>query len=358
MSTFSVEAFEIAEILPHGNADALELARIGGYHSVVRKGEFRKGGLVLFIPPDAILPDELMKEVGCWDHERGRGRLKGKEGNRLGAVRLRGVLSEGICYRAPFPVYPGIDYAEQLGVKKWVPVLPERSSGEVYHIAGITSYTDLENREKPLRKGGCAYDLVDGLEVVLSEKVHGSCCVFYLDEQNGFHVSSKGRAASSVAVKEPEEGAKGNWYWTVAYKYDLKNKLMKIKEQTGADRVTLYGEVYGNGVQDLQYGLKNGDKEFRAFDLKLRHEYVDYDEYVRLLDEAMIPMVPYLYRGSCTPETVDAHRDGTTTVGGDNIREGVVIRPVVEKYDDEIGRVVVKSISPQYKLRKNATEYQ
>ena len=40
------------------------------------------------------------------------------------------------------------------------------------------------------------------------------------------------------------------------------------------------------------------------------------------------------------------------------IREGVVIRPARERYSEELsGRLVLKSISDDYVLRKGGTEY-
>ena len=82
MSTFSVEAHNLV-ILPHANADALEIAQVGGYLSVVRKGEFVSGDLAVYIPEAALLPDQLLKEIGLWDEEKGKGRLAGGEGRRI-----------------------------------------------------------------------------------------------------------------------------------------------------------------------------------------------------------------------------------------------------------------------------------
>ena len=42
MSTFAVHVVRVA-IEPHDNADALEIARVGDYRSIVRKGQFQSG---------------------------------------------------------------------------------------------------------------------------------------------------------------------------------------------------------------------------------------------------------------------------------------------------------------------------
>lgn len=46
----------ITELLPHTNADSLELIKIGGYQVVTRKGQFQVGDLGVYIQPDSIVP--------------------------------------------------------------------------------------------------------------------------------------------------------------------------------------------------------------------------------------------------------------------------------------------------------------
>jgi hypothetical protein len=63
-------------------------------------------------------------------------------------------------------------------------------------------------------------------------------------------------------------------------------------------------------------------------------------------------------------EKMAEHRDGKTTLGNSHVREGVVVRPVVEtqwEYTDELGqfismRKITKCISDDYLLRRNATD--
>ncbi len=58
-------------------------------------------------------------------------------------------------------------------------------------------------------------------------------------------------------------------------------------------------------------------------------------------------------------ETVEQLTNGKEAVSGEeaNIREGVVIRPTEERRELELGRVILKSVSEKYLLRKNATEF-
>ena len=52
MSTHEVKVIRIESILPHPNADALELTNVWGYQCVIRKGAHNVGDLMAYIEPD------------------------------------------------------------------------------------------------------------------------------------------------------------------------------------------------------------------------------------------------------------------------------------------------------------------
>ena len=64
MSTLIVEVCKIEkvckieEVLPHNNADALDLSQIKGWQCVTPKGKYAPGDLVTYIPIDAVIPAE------------------------------------------------------------------------------------------------------------------------------------------------------------------------------------------------------------------------------------------------------------------------------------------------------------
>ena len=97
MSSFAVQVLQLT-ILPHENADVLELAKIGDYLSVVKKGEFKTGQLGVYIPEAALVPDDILESMGLV------GKLAGSSHNRVKAARLRGILSQGLVY----PVRSGL----------------------------------------------------------------------------------------------------------------------------------------------------------------------------------------------------------------------------------------------------------
>ena len=69
--------------------------------------------------------------------------------------------------------------------------------------------------------------------------------------------------------------------------------------------------------------------------------------------------MPQVYRGPYDAEAIRQHTGGHTLVCEQKqIREGVVIRPIKERFSEELnGRLVLKSISDDYVLRKGGTEY-
>lgn len=365
MSSFPVQARRVT-ISEHPNADAIELATIDGFVSIVRKGEFQTGDLAVYLPEQALLPEELILALGLYERdedgqplydEKGlKGKLAGPERNRIKPMRLRGIFSQGILYRPDFSIEEGEDYAERLGVTKWVPPVPVHMAGELKPFPGLTSYTDIENIKRYPEA------LKEGEEVVAVEKAHGTCSIFTYVEGIGFAVSSKGFAGRGLGLVDTknERGQSTNVYWRAAHLHDVPEKLERLCRERGAGKVTLYGETIG--VQDLKYGLSNGAISFAAFDLKVDDSYLDYDDFVAVTEALGLPLLPLLYRGPFSDEAIWAAATGVEQVTGQetHLREGVVVRPTAERQDLELGRVILKAVSEDYLLRRNkdATEFE
>lgn len=111
-----------------------------------------------------------------------------------------------------------------------------------------------------------------------------------------------------------------------------------------------FGEVYG-AVQDLKYGVKSGCR-FRVFDVydAKTQRYLDHDDAFMLADNCDMAWVPVLYRGPWKPELVGLS-EGKSTIA-DHVREGIVVKPVKERWNEEVGRVVLKRHGEGYLLRK------
>ncbi|MFI6655791.1 RNA ligase (ATP) [Streptomyces sp. NPDC050523] len=355
MSTLRVTA-EVLTIHEHPNADALELAQVGLYRAVVAKGAYRTGDAALYIPEQSVLPAGLIEELGL------TGRLAGGNADRVKAVRLRGELSQGIVCRPRAladvdlarAALDGTDFAERLGITKWVPPIPPTMNGEVESAPDLLPWVDIENIQR------FPDIFAAGEDVVLTEKLHGSACLLtYLADEDRVHVSSKGFGAKSLALKEDPR----NLYWRAVHGHGVARAAARLAERLGARRVGVFGEVYGAGVQDLTYGA-DGRREtlgYAVFDVS-----AEIDGTVRWLDAAELlggelPLVPRLYEGPYDIERVLGIASGRETVSGRelHLREGVVIRPAAERYSPVTGgRAIAKAVSAAYLTRKGGTEYE
>ncbi|GGW69180.1 RNA ligase (ATP) [Streptomyces griseoloalbus] len=355
MSTLRVTA-EILTVHEHPGADALELAQVGLYRAVVAKGAYRTGDAAVYIPEQAVLPAGLIGELGL------TGRLAGGNHDRVKAIRLRGELSQGIVCRPKAladtdlarAAEEGTDFAELLGITKWVPPVPTAMGGEVESAADLLGWVDIENIQRH------PDIFTPGEPVVLTEKLHGTACLLtYVAGEERVHVSSKGFGARSLALKEDPR----NLYWRAVRGHGVDRVAADLAARLGARRVGIFGEVYGAGVQDLTYGA-DGRRDtlgYAVFDVS-----AEIDGRVRWLDAAelldgRLPLVPRLFSGPYDSERVLGIASGRETVSGRelHLREGVVIRPVVERHSPVTGgRAIAKAVSPAYLTRKGGTEYE
>ncbi|MFE0041508.1 RNA ligase (ATP) [Streptomyces sp. NPDC059015] len=366
MSTLRVTA-EPLTIHEHPNADALELAQVGLYRAVVAKGAYRSGDFAVYIPEQAVLPAALVDELGL------TGRLAGKASDRVKAVRLRGELSQGIVCRPEAlagadlerAAADGTDFAELLGITKWSPPIPPTMSGDVEPAPDLLPWVDIENLQRHPDV------FAPGEPVVVTEKLHGTAClVTYVAGDHGaavppagssgrVMVSSKGFGAKGLALREDPR----NLYWRAVRGHAVPEAAARLAAELGATRVGIFGEVYGAGVQDLSYGAnaRSAGLGFAVFDVSAEIDgRVQWLDAVRLLD-GELPLVPRLYEGPFDPDTVLALASGRETVSGEelHLREGVVVRPVTERWSPVVGgRAIAKCVSPAYLTRKGGTEYE
>jgi len=357
MSTFAVRVQRLI-IETHPNADALELARVGDYRAVVGKGQFRTGDLAAYIPEASLLPEGLIAELGL------TGRLSGPDHNRVSAVRLRGVLSQGLCVAARPGWSEGQDVAAELGVVKFEPEIPAELLGAVYVLEPDEALKfDLEN----IKAFPGVFEA--GEPVVFTEKIHG---VFMMAvglparlarpvdgafPGGRFAVTSKGLMHQRLAFQFIE-GQPGNVYVRTALAHDLPARLAALADRHDAP-VFLLGEVAGVGVQDLAYGTAAGQPLFRVFTVAIGKTFLDDAPLDAFLADAGFDRVPVVYRGPFSAETLAAHTNGKESVSGQalHLREGVVVTPAIERDTMLLGRVALKSVSEAYLLRKGGTEY-
>lgn len=369
MSDFKVRVYRLT-IEPHPNADTIELARIGEYKSIVRKGEYKTGDLAIYIPEGAVVSQWLLKDMGL------EGKLAGSNHDRVKSIKLRGELSTGLVYplkgkAAEMALEAGvdgcnladIDYANILGIVKYEPPIPVHMAGEVYAFGPSIPHFDIENYK--------LYPdvLQDGEEVVISEKAHRTFCVIGLlpfsqrDEKHWkgrFVVGSKGLASKGLVFKNTENNS-GNLYVNMVKELGLDDKMFEIFGaycDSTNQPVWIRGEIFGQGVQDLKYGQMK--PTFRIFNAEIgwkdNSSWLPYEETKRYASLLGVEMVPELYVGPWSKDLLKL-TDGMETISGKSmhIREGIVIRPTNPRREKNLGNVILKSVSEAYLLRKGDT---
>lgn len=311
------------KLLPHGNADSLSLARPGGtdWQCIVKTSDFIDGCLAAYIPIDMVVPEVPEFEFLRERHFRVR------------TIRLRGELSQGLLVPAKPEWTEGRDVTDELGLKVYEPPAPGIGfqGGSVKNPPGFQKYTDIENWKN------YPNIILPGEEVVVTEKIHGTNFRFSMIDGlpvPGSHTQAKAYDGSSV-------------YGQVATKLELKDRF----ERLGLTDIILMGEIYGPRVQKLDYGLKEPDAVFYDAYSISRDRYLNWDEFVELSNHLGLTRVPVIWVGPFSPEHLDL-ADGPTILGnGKHIREGIVIKPLIERWTHRVGRVILKRISDKYLLK-------
>lgn len=124
-------------IRPIDKADAIEIAEIGGWQVVVKKGEFEKGALGVYFEIDSALPFEDERYAFLRDRclkQWKNGDEVIKKVLRIRTIRLRGELSQGLLL--PISQFPeakreiGYDLTSKLKVEH-IDELDERMRSEI-----------------------------------------------------------------------------------------------------------------------------------------------------------------------------------------------------------------------------------
>ena len=345
MSEHSCPVVTVDEIREHPDADRLEIARIFGYELVVAKNTWQPGQEAVYIPEQSIVPQELLEELGL------TGKLAGPDMNRVKAIRLRGVLSQGLL--APLTVHTlngravtvGDDMSETLQIDKWVPDVPSYMNGIVQPATWTTSFTDIEPWQKTPER------ISDDVAVQISEKLHGTFCIVGYDRDNGPYAASKNMAGKTAFVLDSPEN-EHNVY--VAAWRQQQHTLEELADEHGGS-VAVAGEIVGPKIQDMTYSLK--ERELFVFDMHLDGAWAGTGTASASAAQhgmAHVPVVQQRIRHD-HDEAVQAAQQPSLIDGG--LREGVVVRPCEPDWDSN-GRVILKYVNPAYLTRRHGTERQ
>jgi len=327
MSSLIVPVATIEAIRPHTNADSLELAQVLGWQVVVRKGEYRVGQKIVYFPIDTILPLDVSERFGV---------TKYLSRQRIRCAKLRGEPSFGLVV-IPDRDWPvGENVAEYYGAKKYEPpVRPTAGDAEREHSLFV-AYTEIEN----MRNFPTIFEA--GESVMISEKIHGT------NTRVGCIESELMAGSMRLRRRRPaDDRFAGSIYW---FPFTLEPVRKLVEELGRAHRqVILFGEVYGSKIQSFHYGLL-GTLGFRAFDLLLDGHYMDWPDFLTLCSRYSVETVPVLATIPFDLDEIRRYSEGKTQLIAKDahIREGVVVRPLRERTDPRVGRVILKYVSDSY----------
>ncbi len=359
MSNIFVELTTIDQIKPHPNANKLEIAVIKGAQTIVGKGEFQVNQRVVFFPPNILIPPDVSQTMGIQKY------LKHSEfpGDpsvppvkcqcRVAACRLRGEPSFGFIIPAPELLDShelGSDVSAMWAAQKYEPPARHFPGDCAPEDSLFHKYTEIEN----IWRYPDAFP--EGLPVRITEKIHGTNSRVGLINRNGEFEFMAG--SHNTRKKKPEEG-KPNLYWKPLDSESMLNLLTHLCDEKNS--VIVFGEIYGVGIQDLDYGTKEG---YRVFDISVNGKYLDWADVERVCREFGVETVPLLYVGPYSKELVKQYTYGPTTLAWPQDiqskfkdREGCVITSLVEQfYAPTGGRMILKSVSVDYLDRKDAQD--
>jgi len=361
MSSLIVEVCEIKDVQPHPNADRLDIAHVKGWNCIIQKDSYKVGDWCVFFPPDSVLPDWIIEKYELEFL---------KKGGRIGTLKLRGYISQGLIL--PIDVVKryvnlGEDLAQELGVTKYEPPdKPVQMKGKIVsrkvQNPHFTKYTDIENIKN--------FDTIfqDGDVVVITEKIHGSNIRFgwlpiEINFKSGNWLGILRSLFRKYILREKYEFVYGSHNVQLQFDKDknfyaenIYAKVLKKYDVNSLPRgYTFYGEVYGKGVQELEYG--RDDLELAIFDIKDDDHYLQWALVKMACGFAGLPTVPEMWIGPYSKEWLAQYTEGNSYLCPDQIREGCVVKMLVEVNHPKIGRMILKSINPEYLARKNRTEF-
>lgn len=175
----------------------------------------------------------------------------------------------------------------------------------------------------------------EGEQVFITEKLHGSLARCSC-------IDGRLYCGSRTEWKRPDD--RNLWWRALANTPSLE---AFCRAHPG---YVVYGEVYGD-VQSFRYGCKKGQVRFAAFDLLTPddRQWVAGGEFRQIVGDADVPLVPLLYVGPYSFDKACELAEGPSLiVGAGHIREGCVVRPVVERWDQAVGRVCLKVVGAGY----------
>lgn len=355
---------KINEIKSIEGADNIELALVGGWNCIVKKGEYNVGDLVGCATTDAVIPQDLSDEMNVTNYLR--------KGQRVRTVKLRGVYSECLIIPLKYLVSrakhiknakEGDDLMESLGIYKFEPPVKQiqLASGKKIRYSENPNFHVYYKFPNIKNVQGIFTEEDD---VQITRKIHGTNARYGIVKKNKLSFFDKVKKFFRIADKwidyefvvgshNVEKGSDSqgfydrNVWYDIADKYAIKEQLWSFfkayKEIDGFETgVTIYGEIYGAGIQkNYEYGLK--DIQYVGFDVSINGKYVSQKECELIHNVLNLPHVEILYTGKWNQEIQDKFVFNNFIEGTKVPHEGIVIKHLSGERNK-----IAKVINPDY----------
>ena len=375
----------IDNIIPIEGADRVEQAIVGGWHIMVRKGQFQIGDLAIYFEIDSKVPEKPEFEFLAAKHYKVKTQkyFKGtviSQGLLMSAEDFGWENTTGGQFADDAPIIKrpdgsyliegdfltkelGVTYAEaednkrkansadkykkmaqrrpNIFKKKWAQWMMRRNWGKKIMFFFFGKKKDKKNEwptwvvktdEERIQNLVYMIPTFQNEKWIPTEKIDGTSTTFTMKRgkrgKNDFFICSR-----NVVFDKPDKKCfyETNVYTEMAEKYDIENVLKSIlDENKDLLFVTIQGETYGEGVQKRDYSIKGHD--FMAFNLifgdangvPTRKNPMDMSS---ILSSYKIPCVPF-FDPIELPDTCDeilALAEGASAIDG-LPREGLVFR--------------------------------
>lgn len=367
---------KIDGISPIAGADRVELAHVGGWRIMVKKGQFQIGDYAIYFEIDSKVPEKepfmfleskhfkvktqkyfkgtvisqgllmalddfiLNSEVPSWVQSLKFQISKGANIEHEGVTEVIGVTyaveEDNKRKAASVDKYKKMAQRRPNIFKKpWAKWMMRREWGRKIMFALFGKKKDKKNgwpswvsKTDEERVQNMTWILEDKSEWIATEKIDGtSTTATYRRtgrKKHEFYICSR-----NVVFDKPDKGCyyETNVYTEMAEKYHFEDVLAALAEKYDLEWVTLQGETYGAGIQKREYGLKEHD--FVGFNLIFSDRgRLNSVEAKEILAEYGIPWVPIVDEHFVLPDTVEEllaiATDKSVIDGG--MREGLVFR--------------------------------
>jgi len=359
-------------------ADKIVKAQILGWQCVVGKDDFKEGDLCIYCEIDSLFPVTPEFDFLSKCH------------HRIKTIRLKGVISQGLCLSLKYlegkkfssdtrenPTYnfkEGDDVTNLLGVTKWEPPELDRLMGEAKSLfPSFIPKTD-ETRVMLLQS---LLDKYKGTLCYVSEKIDGSSLSVYLNDcQKCSGLGSMtnesetdvlicdnckgtgkvyGVCSRNLELKQEGRNLLDNIFIKASIELGMEEKLRKLNKN-----IALQGELAGVGIQNNRLDLKTKNVYFfNAYDIDEK-KYLNYEDFKNLITSLDLNTVPIIDENFILNNDINGlvkYSTDNSILNKDRLREGVVIRPLVEMKEEHVckgelpsNRVSFKVVSPEYLL--------